>query len=277
MANISTVRFKNRIGDFIIVNEENSWILQKPRIIPAKTRTIEKIINSLKQLNIYTIHQYEPINFQSFSLDNPLLEIDVYSKLDEKMSVKVGLINPINNTSYITVSGHDKIFQTTLLKGQLEKLELSDFIDSNIFSIKIDQIKSLSIYRGSTKQAHNRLSKDVNNFWNSKKYKMITNERVSLKIEKILGIKSHMIIDQQNAQLNTFIGNYIKYPQFRILIKTKNNKEISYKVSSPIKEFPELKLEKKQYFIMTASDRPYPYIVNKSYLDEFIVRYSQIK
>ncbi len=276
LKNTISLRFKNRIGEFRIAKENQEWLLQEPRVIPAKTSTVDRILAALKDIKIHTVHEYEPINFQSFSLDNPIIEIELFTKLNEKYDIKIGLMNPINNTSYMTVSGHNRIFQTNLFKGRLEKLELSDFIDSQIFSPELSSIKEFKLYHGTSSTPYNDFEKEGEN-WKTKKYKVISNENLEAKLEKIFTIKTHMIIDKVEDEVKTLLDNYIKSPLYKIEITLKNGEKIEYQISNLIKAVPELKLEKRQYFIMSASDRKYPYIINKNYLEEFAIRYSDLK
>lgn len=274
--NIIGLRFKNRIGQFTIKKEKDDWILQKPRVVPAKKQTINKIIQALKTIKVHTIHQYEPINFESFSLDKPVIEIELLNKLEEKMDIKVGLINPINSTSYITVSGKDRIFQTNLFEGQLESLELSDFIDANIFSMSIDEIKSFNLYHGKNKEAFNSLTQ-TDHVWKAKKYNTITNQNVINKINSILSIKTHIIIDEVNEELSTIIENYFNNPLYQIKIELNTGEVIEYKVSYLTKAIKELKIEKQEFFLITATNRPYPYLISKSFFEEFRIRYQDLK
>lgn len=274
--NIIGIRFKNRIGSFTITKQEKNWILQKPRIIPAQKKTINLILNALRSIKVHTIHQHEPINFQSFSLDKPVLEISLLTSLDESIEVKVGLINPINSTSYMTVSGLDRIFQTNLFEGSLEGLELSDFIDGQVFSMELNQIKRIQIYHGKKTESFNDLSFDGNH-WKSKKYNSISDKNVSKKLQSILDIKTHMIIDETNDELKNFIQNYREAPLYRLKITLNSGKSVTYNVSNLIKAISELKVDSRQYFIMHASDRSYPYILQKSFLNDFKVRYSDLR
>ena len=276
MANIQTIRIKNRIGNFTLSQQDGQWLLKEPRVMPAKIKTINQILEALKSVNINTIHQYEPINIQNFSLDRPIMVIDLYSKLEETLQIKVGLINPINNTSYITVSGNQTIYQIELLKNNIELFNLSDFIESSIFSTPVDEVAEFHLFRRGVAESHNSIIKKGEE-WISKRYKKMTKENVDKKLNNIFNIKTHMIVDKQDEKLQNFISNYIETPLYTIKIKTKNNKNISYQITSLIKALPELKLNKRQYFIMTASDRQYPYIIEKQYLDEFIIRYSDLR
>ena len=276
LTNAETIRFKNRIGTFLIKKENDLWILKEPRVMPAQVRTVNSLIQSLRDIKVQTIHEYEPINIQSFSLDKPIIQIDLTTKLDDNISIKVGIINPIDNTSYITVTGHDYIFQTNIFKTKMERYELSRFIDSRIFSMNIDNVKEFSLYRGKSKETFNKLSQK-NSVWSAKKYNTISSENTSKKLTSILNITTHMIIDKQDEELKTFITNYLDNPLYRITVRTFDNKQVTYKVSNLVKAIKDLKIEKRQYFLVSSSDRKYPYVINKQFLNEFVIKYSDLK
>ncbi len=270
------LKFKNRIGNFTLKKEAGDWILQEPRIMPAKVETINQILSALKQIKIQTIHQHEPINFQSFSLDKPVIEVELQNKQNVKMTIKVGLINPINNTSYLTVSGHNYIYQTNFIDDKLQSFTLADFIDSNIFSMDKSSIKQLKIYHGKSKDAYNTITHS-NEIWSTKKFKVISNTKTDQKIARILNTKTHMIIDKRDESLQNFINNYLKNPYYRLEVKLKSGEVITYIISHPIKAIADLKIEKKQFFLMTASNRHYPYVIGKKFYRNFIIKYKDIK
>lgn len=273
--NIKTVRFKNRLGKFTITRDaKDNWMLVEPRKMPARTKTINKILEAFRDLPIRTLHQYEPINLQSFSLKSPIMNIDFFTKLDEQVNVRIGLVNPINSTSYITVSGKDVIFQTDIIKNNLELMDLSDFINSNIFSHELSDIQKLDIYHSNQDTSYNSLERS-GDIWLSKRYKTIDMPRVDAAINEILDIKSHMIIDTKEDQLLNFINNYLKTPRYRLVIKTKK-KTVNYTITQLIKSVPELKLEKRQYFIVKSSERQFPHVIDKKYLERFLIQYDKI-
>jgi hypothetical protein len=275
LANLKTIRLKNRLGSYTLTSVDGHWILKEPRLMPANSLAINKILNSLKSVNIHTVHEFEPINISNFSLDNPIMAIELFSELDEQFKINIGLINPINNTSYMTVSEKKTIFQTDILKNDLQSMELADFIDSYIFSVPLVSVLEFEIFQRGIAASRNKLTKKQDE-WKSKKYNTISKLSVDKKITSILKVKTHMIIDTQNEKIQTFIQNYMDKPLYTIKLKSKN-KDITYKVSSLINAISDLKLEKRQYFLMTASDRKYTYVIQKEYLNNFQIRYSDLK
>lgn len=277
IANLKTIRLKNRLGKYTVtLSESGHWRLVEPRKMPAPEKTIRNIVESLQKISIHTLHQKEPINLQSFSLDSPIAILDLYTKLDEHIEVKIGLVNPINNTSYMTVSNQDVIFQTNALGAKLELLRLSDFVDSNIFSSPLSQIKSFELFAGKNQDSSNKLTKTTNG-WDSKRYRSITDSNVEKTINSLLSIKSHMIIDSSDEKLKNLLNNYLENPQYRVRIETLNGDIQNYVISGLVRSIPDLKIEKRQYFIMKSSEREYPHLINKDYFSLFQIRYSDLK
>ncbi len=271
-----SIEFTNRLGTFVLKKQNNSWLLIEPRVIPAKEQTISTILTSIENISIKTIHQLEPINIQSFSLNNPVMTIKLITKLDELIEVKVGLINPIDETSYMTVSGHNRIYQTDLSTQNLEGFDLADFIDANVFSSELNQIRRFEIFRGNESKSWHSFTVE-NNLWSSNRYNSVSQDKIGKVLQSILNIKTHKIIDQMNEELKNLITNYLENPQFTIKLVTNSGKEITYKITYLLKELKELKIEKKSYVIISASDRPYPYIVHKKFLEDLIIKYQDIR
>lgn len=280
ISKVDKIQFKNRLGSVNLIKDKNIWLMKEPRIIPAKEKTIKRLLEQIKNIKIRTIHENEPINFKSFSLNNPVVELKL-STPKQSINVKVGLINPIDNTLYMTISNSDHIYQTNLFNFQLERLDLSNFIESRVFSVEASEVARISIYQRNSNTPYSVLEWKNNNWlskrYRPKKYNNISNANTSKKLNDIFNIKTHMIIDKSDEKLTKKISNYLGSPFLRIVIKTKDGETIKYKVSTLIKGIQKLKIEKKQYFIMSASNRDYPFLIHKSYLDEFTIKYSHLR
>lgn len=275
ISNLKTMKIINKLGTFTITEDKSGWLLKEPRQMPLKSATKNNIFESLKNITVKNIHQYEPINLSSFSLDRPVLTLQLITKLDEQLEVKIGLINPINNTTYVTVSNQNQIFQTDILKNNLEALDLGDFIDSKVFSIDPSEVISFKIFRGLTSQTISHLTKE-NASWKSQKYNVISDENTFNTISEILSIKAQYIVDGQDEETLNTINNYLSNPLYRLEIES-NNQKTQYQISTLVKSIPGLKLEKRQFFIIKASDREFPYIVAKDLLNLFQIRYQNLR
>lgn len=279
ISNLQTITIKNRLGRVTLTKEDNgSWILKEPRVMPAKKTTIDKIIQSLNAIVVNNIHEYEPINLSSFSLNKPLLQIGLYTKLDDQLTLNFGLRNPINNTTYLTSSLQKNIFQIEAPTFKMESVELRDFIDSHVFSMDVSNIKKLELFRNNQASAYlifERQSADKK--WITNRYNTINQERTNKAITRLLKSPAHLILDEIDDKLQSTINNYFTKPLYSVKVYTFDSKVIVYKATSLVRSLPNINLEKRQNFIMTSSNRKYPYILNKKYLNYFLIRYSDLK
>ena len=86
-----------------------------------------------------------------------------------------------------------------------------------------------------------------------------------------------MIVDNENEKLNNYIQNYLNNPLYRIQVKTVDGETTTYTVSHLVNSVADLKIEKKQYFLMKSSNRQHPHLIHKDYLDRFLIRYQHLK
>lgn len=274
LSRLDQIKLTNRLGTFEVERQsKKDWILKSPRTMPAKAATIQELIKALGSLKIIKVLKNDALNRSSFSLDNPLVEVNMETELEEKIKLKLGLINPIDNSAYITLSSSDMIYQVEAPNVRLEALELGSFIDSRIFSMNFEDVIDFQVLRNKStpwiKLSH------LKGEWESSRFKNITPIGVKNALSQILSSQAHMIIDKKSEELDQIIENYLKNPVYTVIVKT-NEKEVTYRVSLLVTTLPDIKIEKKMYFLMDASDRNYPYLLHKDNLEAFKVSYKDL-
>lgn len=274
LSRLENIKLTNRLGTFELSrHNKTDWNLTSPRVMPAKPNTIQELIKGLSSLKIIKAHKNDALNTSNFSLDNPLITLVLKTELEEEITMKLGLINPIDNSAYIGLSGSDVIYQVEAPNVKFETLELGSFIDSRIFSLGFDDIIEFEIMRGkSTPWEKLTFSKGE---WQSVRFKNITPIGTKNSLSKILAMNAHMIIDSKNDELEQIMENYLKNPLYTVKVKT-GNKEVTYRISNLVTTLPEIKIEKKMYFLMDASDRNYPYLLHKDLLENFNISYKSL-
>src|SRR5690606_11305733 len=107
-----SIKLTNRLGTFELSrHNKTDWNLTSPRLMPAKPSTIQELIKDLSSLKILKVHRNDALNTSNFSLDNPLISLVLKTELEEEITMKLGLINPIDNSAYISLSSADLIYQ----------------------------------------------------------------------------------------------------------------------------------------------------------------------
>lgn len=274
-SNVNEIILKNRLGSFHVVKNEknNSWNLREPRTLPAKDESVGRVFNAFTGIKIKKIYTKDPINISNFSLSPPLISLTLFRKNKEKINISLGLQDSITNSTYLMTSEKDVIYQIDNIKEALEKMELLDFIDTKVFSLKEKQIASIKIFRGKKEKKNHQLSitKDKNK-WKDHQGKELNLEQVNEFLKSLTSLKSVAILDKVSIKLKEKLDTFISNPLYSIEIQDNLNNTYNYLVSPIIYNLPDLKLEKKQNFIIFASDRKYPYMLSKNLLNIFKVR-----
>ena len=148
LENIEKIVVKNQLGKFVLQKStatSTKWHLIEPRSFPANPQTLKNIYDALKKISIMRILKKDAINISHYSLNKPFMELEFYDKNNRPTYVQFGIINPIDNSTYITHSGYNEIFQIKTLPYSIEGLILSDFLDARIFHTTKDEIHALTI------------------------------------------------------------------------------------------------------------------------------------
>ncbi|MCY4523925.1 MAG: DUF4340 domain-containing protein, partial [Halobacteriovoraceae bacterium] len=274
--NIDRIAFKNPLGTFHIKKIPNTltpWKLIFPRELSAEKETIESIFEILKNVKTKKIYPQEPINMANFSLNNPLIEIELFYLDGKRNKLLLGLINPIDNSTYIVKANDGVIYHVDALKGPLETLDFTNFIDSKIIALDRNDINSIKIYNGPIKKRRVQLHmKKKKGNWYDKRGKILDQKKVTKYIESLLSLKSSFILDKMDDKARKKINAYLSNPLYSMEITDKNDNVITYKISSLVNSLPGIKIERRQNFIIEASHRNHPLLFNKKDLNYFTKR-----
>ena len=270
--NIKKIILQNQLGTFHLKRnyETGKWDISHPRHLPANPKTVQNIINSLSNITIFKIFRLDKINTSHYSLDNPTTVITLVENDNDEQKIKFGLINPVDNSTYITHSSHNDIYHIKTLDNPVETYVLADFIDSKIFSLPSKEISKINIYRGIRKNNFLNLTiSKSNNVWHGKNNRKLSEKKINNFFNKLTSLKSHIILDKTSERLEKNLNKYLKNPLYTVEIEDTNNSKTTYIVTSVINSLPEVKIEKRQNFMIKASNRKFPYILNKDFLNLF--------
>jgi hypothetical protein len=274
----ASIIVKNTLGSFTLSKAYDRWNLTSPRKLPANTKTTQMILSTLGDINIRKVYQSDTINLSNFSLDSSDMEFSLIDPKGARVDYILGLVNPIDNSTYIHIPQKEIIYQIDALKNTFESLDLSDFIDSKIFSFSFEETQKFRIYR-SSKSSNNvqisfELKKDV---WVDKKLRGQDKTKVKAYLEKLLDLKSTLIVDKSSAELKKALNEMLKKPLYFLEIQRKDGTVLKYTVSHIINTLPGLKIEKRQHVLIKTSDRKNIYLIHKDNLQMFSKRQSSFK
>ncbi|HAZ12151.1 MAG: hypothetical protein A2X86_01240 [Bdellovibrionales bacterium GWA2_49_15] len=269
--NIVEMRFKNRLGDFLLNrpgSESFEWQLTKPRMFPASSAPIRTILGQLYKLKIRKIYEFEPINTYNFSLDSPVLELDLKNQDGKTWAIRFGLSNSIDNSTYISVNTKNAIFHIDGISENLETMDLAKFIESKVAPYLPERVQSIAFYRA-LKSDSNLILKAVqkgNKEWSDSAGNPLQEDLVNELLKDFLSIKAQAILDviPESAQAN--ITKAKTTPQWTMEVELAGGTVVEYAISDLMeKPMPELKIDKRSHFLISAKHLQYPYLVAKDY------------
>jgi hypothetical protein len=277
IANFDQIKIENRLGEFSLARTETGvWELTSPRVLPASADLVSRMTRTLEGVKIRKLFPKDPINLSNFSLDNPLMKIKLTSTTKNiEEEVHFGLVNPIDNSTYIYSDTKEVIYHVDALANSLEGLGLSDFVDSKVFTMNTDQIASFELFRGrSSKQLSLKRDKDQ---WLGRNDKPVRPDDVVKYFNGLLEVRSALILDRLTEKLSENLERLLKTPFYYIKIVTASGEEITYEISTIVNNLPDVKLDKGQIYIVKASNRSHPYVLTKDSFKFYGKRYSSFK
>ena len=271
---LKAITLKNNLGSFQLeqTQEDNSnpWYLTAPRRIPANKEQIDNVLSILKNIKIRKVFPKDKINIQNFLLDQPLLELTIMDEAGMKSKLSLGLVNPIDNSTYAMLSTHQAIYQINTPNYSFGNLDYSHFVDSRIFTFDPLKVKSLKIYKNKKRPGQLRLHfSRKKNQWVGKTGHLLEHEKVQKTIKEIAQIRSAFILDKSDKEMEERLTKFMDRPLLIIEVKDQEDQIYQYILSNYISSLPKLKLEKWQNFAITASNRRYPYILKREILKKF--------
>lgn len=199
---LQKLNLTNKYGSFEMINTHEDgelvgpWQLTSPQTQRVKSELISKIIENLNLLRVRSIHRYEPINITSFSLDNPNLSLLFSTSKNKDYEIKLGLINPIDNSAYLSISSQDQIYQIDPLEMAMETYDLSQIVEARVFAINWSKVKSLEILENKNSKL---LIHQNDEIWTDVKEEKVSRDKVEQFLAQIEEMKSSSILENLSS------------------------------------------------------------------------------
>ena len=254
LSQVHTISYISRIENLVLQKNRDSWHLTSPRKILADQEITSRLIESLKLIKVRKIYPKDTINENNFALNDPLLELKLESD-QEVREVKLGMINPVDQSAYVALEKSPYIFQIEFLKFPIETFNLSDFIDSRLFIVKKENIQSLDIVkRWSTGRARTYMGKK-NDEWYADNGRRLDSEKIEKYLNALVESRSHTIYDKLDETQEQIVNKFFEKPTYKIKIKTTDDKELKFALVPIYRNVPELKIQKKKHILFKSNQR----------------------
>ncbi len=267
---IKSLRLTNKQGNFLLENSnpegliEGPWQMVEPQSLRVKSEVVKKILDALNVIRVRNFHPYEPINISSFSLDNPTLTLLFNNDKNKSFEIKVGLINPIDNSAYISLSSQNQIYQIDPLEMALESYDLAQLVESKVLALNVNALLSLEIY--TAKGLETKLLKKGEE-WVDQSGEVQNASKVTRFFEKLEDLKSQKILENLTPEQKTAMDESVATPLYslKIISGTGVRSYIVGEVKNPINGLG-LSLPT---FVLTSEDKKSFVTINKDELKVF--------
>ena len=268
---IKKIKLTNRLGEFHLVKDEGhsfqDWAVVYPKKLPGSEAPVKLIFETLLDLKIRKIYPEDPINTANFALETPVLSIAFQNNKNEEVVVKFGLVNPIDNSTYISVSNKDSIYHIDSLNVRLDGLDLTSFVDSRIFTFPLERLQTFSIARpqGNNMRSFLKFSmKPETSEYYDESQNLLGKDEVIGMLGEFFSLRGIMLLDSIPKEAQETLKKYIESPAYQIDIGLTDGENLSFKITDLINHaIPELKLEKKLYYIIIPDHVNLYYVVPK--------------
>ena len=279
LQHLKTLKLTNKHGTFLFENTNlngdlvGPWQMLEPQALKLKGDVVTKIVEALNVIRVRNFYRLEPINITSFSLDNPTLTLLFTNSRNKSFEIKMGLINPIDNSAYLSLSSQDQIYQIDPIEMTLESYDLAQLVESKILAINSDALASLEVYNPQGLQLK-LLKKD--NQWVDQNGVLLQEAKVRKYLERLEDIKSSSILDKLNSDQQAHMEKAMANPQYSLKLITTQGVR-SYIVGQVTGQIPGMNVVKSDTFALSTDERQSFVLIDRDQLKILNTKANELK
>lgn len=276
---LKNFRMSNKHGTFVLENThpegklEGPWQMVEPQALKVKGDVIPRILDALNVIRVRNFHRLEPINITSFSLDNPTLTLNFMTTKDKSYEIKMGLINPIDNSAYLSLSSQNQIYQIDPIEMALESYDLAQLVESRVLAVNPTSLVALEIY--TQKGIEIKLLKKDDQ-WIDQNGIPLSLEKVNRYLERLEDLKSFSILNDLTKEQQEFMAQEMASPVYSLKLITAQGVR-SYVVSEIKEGIPGTNLGKSDFYALSSEERKSFVLLEKDQLKPFAIKTTDLK
>lgn len=276
---LKNLKLSNKHGNFLFENThpegnlEGPWQMLEPQALRVKGDVVRKIIDALNLIRVRNFHRLEPINITSFSLDNPTLTLLLTNSKNRNFEIKMGLINPIDNSAYLSLSTQDQIYQIDPIEMALETYDLAQLVESKVLALNTDSLQSLEIY-GAEGLRLKLLKKEDK--WVDQNGETLSDSKVSKFFERLEEIKSFSILDKLNTDQQEFMERAMATPVWSLKLISAQGVR-AYVLGQVQGQLPGMNIIKSDTYALSTDEKQSFVLIEKNELKMLSTKSQELK
>jgi hypothetical protein len=279
LQHLKQFKMMNKQGTFVLENThptfnlEGPWQMTEPQSLKVKGNVIPKILESLNVVRVRNFHRLEPINITSFSLDNPNLTLQFTNDKNKNVEIKLGLINPIDNSAYLSLNSQNQIYQIDPLEMALETYDISQLVESRVLALNPESLLSLEIYQTIGPEIK-LLKKDQ--IWVDQNGVELNQQKVEKFFEKLEDLKSFSILSSLTPEQQKIMEEALSAPSYTMKLITAQGVR-SYFIAEIKNGLPGIAVGKNQFLALTTDDKKSFVLLESDQLKLFSIKTNDLK
>lgn len=277
---VTRLILKNKSGEYsferIDTNPESAWHMTSPKILTASSAFVEKLFSSLNTIKTKKLLIDDKTNNSNFSLEKPTAILTLTDNLGKSILLSVGIMNTIDNSTYMKISGKNGIYHVEAPSISLENITLADLVKSTIFNLDLKKIISFKILKKNSATPQFEVNKKDGN-WFSIEGKIVNTERLEDLLAEFVNLKSSFIIDDQTEAQKKIAKSLLSTGDYNIKVMMDDNQLMDYQIGAATKNIPDLTLNDEPHFIIVENHAPTVYVVKKEFMSLFELKNEILK
>lgn len=270
LENVTRLSLKNKSGEFIFerssTEDSSKWHMTSPRDISVNSVFVEKLFSSLKTINTKKLLDDDKTNNSNFSLEKPTAILTLTDDQDKSIILNVGIMNTIDNSTYLKISEKPGIYHVEAPSISLENITLADLVESSVFDINFNTVVSFKIFKKSNNAPLFEATKKDGNWINSEDMP-IDSEQLEDIMDDFIALKTILTLDSPTDTQKKQTQSLLSKPEYTIKIENADKKALLYRVSTVTDKMSEVLVKEDSYVLISENQTPIIYIVKKEFLD----------
>lgn len=280
LESITHLSLKNKSGEFTFeranLESTSQWHMTSPRDISVNSVFVEKLFSSLNVIKTKKLLDDDKANNSNFSLEKPTAILTLTDDKNQSIILSVGIMNTIDNSTYMKISGRTGIYHVEAPSLSLENTTLADLVESTVFDINFNTMVSFKIFKKASAIPVFEIHKKEGS-WVTVDDKILDIKRLEDMVDDFVALKSSFTLDTptdaQKKQSQSLISN----AEYTVKIENNQGSALLYKVSALTKNLAEVPLNDEAHFIINENHSPVIYVVKKDSLSLFELTNDNLK
>lgn len=280
LENINKISLKNKSGDYSFERDREgevlAWHMVSPESVSASSLFIDQLFNSLNVIKTKKLIPETPMNISNFSLNKPTAVLTLADNAGQSIVINVGIMNTIDNSTYLKIQGREGIFHVEAPTISLENATMADLIESRILALDINQITDIKLIKGNSSVPLLNATK--------KQTGWVTNDNQPLeqsKLEDLFNsfnaVKSSFLLDKQSDAQEKQIQQLTRNPEYSLKVTFSDGNSTSFTITDTTTRLVDVDLKNEPYFLIMSSSGNIVYVVKQELITVFDLKPDSFK